>query len=445
MRIRRGPRHCDRGASPTVRHWTSVREGRGARRTGSQETGCAAIPRGDGARTRARSARRRPIVQANQHRSREPPVAGGAVPVQCGRGIRRHEAGADPRRRRSRHRWGPAAGREGDGQVDAGPLRRRPAPRAGAVRRAAAGRHRGARRRLDRPGRGARRRARSASRPGLLAEANGGVLYVDEVNLLADHLVDVLLDSAASGRNLVERDGVSHEHAARFVLVGSMNPEEGDLRPQLLDRFGLAVEVRAPLDPEVRAEVVRRRLAFDADPAGFAEAWGERGSGAGRAPGHGPTRRARRRPAGRDQLAVRGGRRRGSAGRPRAGPRRRRPRRLGGTGRHHRRRRPPGRTARAGPPPAPPPARPTRRGPAAPRRRAGRGARTAARHRARRPDDALGPPPAGGADDDLHAPDGPTAPPRPRSTRRPRRPTRSPRCGRPGPPRPRPWPAAARR
>lgn len=109
--------------------------------------------------------------------------------------------------------------------------------------------------------------------PGLLAEADGGVLYVDEVNLLADHLVDVLLDSAASGRNLVERDGLSHEHSARFVLIGSMNPEEGDLRPQLLDRFGLAVEVHAPLDPAVRAEVVRRRLAFDADPTGFAAAW----------------------------------------------------------------------------------------------------------------------------------------------------------------------------
>jgi magnesium chelatase subunit D len=101
-------------------------------------------------------------------------------------------------------------------------------------------------------------------RPGLLAQAHGGVLYVDEVNLLPDHLVDVLLDAAASGVHRVERDGVSHEHPARFVLVGSMNPEEGELRPQLLDRFGLAVEVRAPTDPDLRAEVVRRRLAFDA-------------------------------------------------------------------------------------------------------------------------------------------------------------------------------------
>lgn len=105
--------------------------------------------------------------------------------------------------------------------------------------------------------------------PGVLAAAHDGILYVDEVNLLADHLVDLLLDAAASGRNRVERDGVSHSHDARFVLVGSMNPEEGDLRPQLLDRFGLAVDVRSPLDPAMRAEVVRRRLAFDADPAGF--------------------------------------------------------------------------------------------------------------------------------------------------------------------------------
>ncbi len=108
---------------------------------------------------------------------------------------------------------------------------------------------------------------------GLLAAAHGGVLYVDEVNLLPDHLVDVLLDVAASGVNRVEREGISHSHPSRFVLIGSMNPEEGDLRPQLLDRFGLAVEVRAPVDPLVRADAVRRRLAFDADPAGFAEAW----------------------------------------------------------------------------------------------------------------------------------------------------------------------------
>jgi magnesium chelatase subunit D len=101
-------------------------------------------------------------------------------------------------------------------------------------------------------------------RPGLLAAAHGGVLYVDEVNLLPDHLVDTLLDVAASGINRVERDGVSHEHPAQFVLLGSMNPEEGELRPQLLDRFGLSVEVRAPHDPALRAEAVRRRLAHDA-------------------------------------------------------------------------------------------------------------------------------------------------------------------------------------
>ena len=101
-------------------------------------------------------------------------------------------------------------------------------------------------------------------RPGLLAAANGGVLYVDEVNLLPDHLVDALLDAAASGVNRVERDGVSHEHPARFVLLGSMNPEEGELRPQLLDRFGLTVEVRTPRDAGQRAEAVRRRLAHDA-------------------------------------------------------------------------------------------------------------------------------------------------------------------------------------
>ena len=105
--------------------------------------------------------------------------------------------------------------------------------------------------------------------PGLLAQAHRGVLYVDEVNLLHDHLVDLLLDAAALGTNYVERDGVSVQHAARFLLVGTMNPEEGELRPQLLDRFGLTVEVAAPHEPELRAEVVRRRLDFDADPASF--------------------------------------------------------------------------------------------------------------------------------------------------------------------------------
>jgi magnesium chelatase subunit D len=112
-----------------------------------------------------------------------------------------------------------------------------------------------------------------AYQPGLLAEAHRGVLYVDEVNLLHDHLVDLLLDAAAMGRAHVERDGVSVSHAARFLLVGTMNPEEGELRPQLLDRFGLTVEVRAARAVDTRVEVVRRRLAFDDDPAGFAAAW----------------------------------------------------------------------------------------------------------------------------------------------------------------------------
>lgn len=106
--------------------------------------------------------------------------------------------------------------------------------------------------------------------PGLLARAHRGILYVDEVNLLHDHLVDLLLDAAAMGRASVERDGVSVEHAARFVLIGTMNPEEGELRPQLLDRFGLTVEVAAPREPALRAEVVRRRMAYDADPVAFA-------------------------------------------------------------------------------------------------------------------------------------------------------------------------------
>ncbi|WAC55128.1 VWA domain-containing protein [Gordonia sp. SL306] len=106
--------------------------------------------------------------------------------------------------------------------------------------------------------------------PGLLARADGGVLYIDEVNLLADHLVDVLLDAAASGRVAIERDGVSHTQSADFVLVGTMNPEEGELRPQLLDRFGLAVDVAAGRDISERVEIVSRRMEFDADPDGFA-------------------------------------------------------------------------------------------------------------------------------------------------------------------------------
>lgn len=106
--------------------------------------------------------------------------------------------------------------------------------------------------------------------PGLLARAHGGVLYVDEVNLLHDHLVDILLDAAAMGRVHIERDGISHSHEARFVLIGTMNPEEGELRPQLLDRFGLTVDVQASRDVDVRVEVIRQRMAYEADPDGFA-------------------------------------------------------------------------------------------------------------------------------------------------------------------------------
>lgn len=112
-----------------------------------------------------------------------------------------------------------------------------------------------------------------AFEPGLLADAHRGILYVDEVNLLHDHLIDVLLDAAAMGASYVEREGVSVRHAARFLLVGTMNPEEGELRPQLLDRFGLTVEVAASREPAQRVEVVRRRLAYEDDPAGFAARW----------------------------------------------------------------------------------------------------------------------------------------------------------------------------
>jgi magnesium chelatase subunit I len=111
--------------------------------------------------------------------------------------------------------------------------------------------------------------------PGLLARAHRGFLYIDEVNLLEDHLVDLLLDVAASGENVVEREGLSVRHPARFVLVGSGNPEEGELRPQLLDRFGLSVDVRTPAALKDRIEVVRRRDAFDRDPEGFVAQWAD--------------------------------------------------------------------------------------------------------------------------------------------------------------------------
>jgi magnesium chelatase subunit I len=112
-----------------------------------------------------------------------------------------------------------------------------------------------------------------AFEPGLLARAHRGFLYIDEVNLLEDHLVDLLIDVAASGENVVEREGLSVRHPARFVLVGSGNPEEGELRPQLLDRFGLSVEVRTPEDLKQRIEVVRRRDDFERDPVAFGAKW----------------------------------------------------------------------------------------------------------------------------------------------------------------------------
>ena len=111
---------------------------------------------------------------------------------------------------------------------------------------------------------------------GLLAKANRGFLYIDEVNLLEDHLVDLLLDVAASGENVIEREGLSVRHPARFVLIGSGNPEEGELRPQLLDRFGLSVDITTPDEVKQRIEIVRRREAYDRDPAAFAQAWAKK-------------------------------------------------------------------------------------------------------------------------------------------------------------------------
>ncbi len=112
--------------------------------------------------------------------------------------------------------------------------------------------------------------------PGLLAQANRGLLYVDEVNLLDDHIVDLLLDSAAMGVNVVEREGISFQHPAQFILVGTMNPEEGELRPQLLDRFALCVEIKGLTDPRARVAVLERRIQFEQDPAGFLQEWHSR-------------------------------------------------------------------------------------------------------------------------------------------------------------------------
>lgn len=111
--------------------------------------------------------------------------------------------------------------------------------------------------------------------PGVLANANRGILYVDEVNLLDDHVVDLLLDSAAMGVNVVEREGISFSHPARFILIGTMNPEEGDLRPQLLDRFALSVEVKGIHDPDERMEIVERHIAYESDPEAFRRAWAD--------------------------------------------------------------------------------------------------------------------------------------------------------------------------
>ena len=188
-------------------------------------------------------------------------------------------------------------------------------------------------------------------RPGLLAAAHGGVLYVDEVNLLPDHLVDALLDAASSGVNRVEREGIATSHPARFILIGSMNPEEGELRPQFLDRFGLAVSVEAPADPAMRALAVRRRLDFDADPDGAGETSGadEEALAAGL-----ERAAAARDPAGRADRAggpaVRGGRDGGAPGRSGDLPGGRGAGPVGGPRRRHRGRRPPGGADGPGPP-----------------------------------------------------------------------------------------------
>ncbi len=217
-----------------------------------------------------------------------------------------------------------------------------------------------------------------AFQPGLLARAHRGFLYIDEANLLEDHLVDVLLDVAASGENVVEREGLSIRHPARFVLVGSGNPEEGELRPQLLDRFGLSVEVTTPTDLPTRIEVVKRRDAFDRDPQGFTALWRAKDEALGRKLTAGRKRlpglvdlRRRSPPRRRTLPASRDGR---AARRTHLDPRRPRPCRAGGQGGGAGQPYPQRRADGPAPPPAP---QPPRRSPLDPARRPrpGRGVR----------------------------------------------------------------------
>ena len=263
----------------------------------------------------------------------------------------------------------------------------------------------------------------TAFQPGLLAAAHRGVLYVDEVNLLHDHLVDLLLDAAALGVNYVEREGVSVRHASRFLLVGTMNPEEGELRPQLLDRFGLTVQVTASQDPAERAEVVRRRLAFEAEPGGVSTRVLRGHRGAGRPGGRGPRPPSRRRPAGRraapDLRGVRLVRRGRHARQPGHRADRDRPGRVAWARRSDRGGHPHRGPARPAAPPPPRPVRRPRPGRAGPRRGpAGSQLRARSRPRAARPPRSRTPGrPDGGPDG------GPRRPGRwPRRSQRSRRP-----------------------
>jgi magnesium chelatase subunit I len=203
----------------------------------------------------------------------DPSIGGVMVFGDRGTGNRRRR-GHLPRSCRPSSRWKAAASaarRPMPAPVQI-PVHRRRQPSARALRGPPAGRDGGPRDRRARP----RTRAALGEKrfePGLLAKAHRGFLYIDEINLLEDHLVDLLLDVAASGENLVEREGLSVRHKAKFVLIGSGNPEEGELRPQLLDRFGLSVEVRTPQALDARVEIMRRCASHERDPAAFCEEW----------------------------------------------------------------------------------------------------------------------------------------------------------------------------